>query len=150
MARTSFKSAITAVSTVLAAGAALLFTAGPAAAENPPYDGCPSWALCVYQHGGGLGSKAIIVPPAAGGHGSIARLTQIKFLNGESADNQVSSWINNSQCQAKFMDDPYGELHPSDLDFTSMWDWGAKGDYGAGSTKYYVNDRISSIQFWCP
>ncbi|MEW2116175.1 peptidase inhibitor family I36 protein [Streptomyces sp. NPDC005474] len=148
MARTFFKSATAAVSTALA-GAALLFTAVPAAAANPPYDGCPAWALCVYQHEGGTGSKAIIVPPAAGGGSSIARLHQIHFLNGDVADNQVSSWINNSQCSAKFMDDPYGELHPSDLDFTPTWSWGAKGDYGTGS-RTYVNDRISSVQFYCP
>ncbi|MEV6978548.1 peptidase inhibitor family I36 protein [Kitasatospora sp. NPDC093806] len=149
MARTSFKSATVALSAALA-GAALLFTAAPASAANPPYDGCPAWALCVYQHEGGTGSKAVITPPPAGGNGSIVRLYQVHFLNGDLADNQVSSWINNSQCSIKFWDDPTGELHPSDLDYTPTWSWGAKADYGNGSSKYYANDRISSLQFWCP
>ncbi|MEV0537563.1 peptidase inhibitor family I36 protein [Kitasatospora sp. NPDC050463] len=149
MAPTSLRLKTAAVAAGLA-GAALFATATPAAAENPPYDGCPAWALCLYQNGGGLGSKAIVTPPPAGGNQAIVRLTKVHFLNGDLADNQVSSWINNSQCSVKFWDDPYGELHPSDLDYTGTWNWGATSDYGAGTSESYNNDRISSLQFYCP
>ncbi|MFJ6382266.1 peptidase inhibitor family I36 protein [Kitasatospora sp. NPDC092039] len=152
MALKSLRLKTAAVASALA-GATLFAVAAPAtpaAAANAPYDGCPAWALCLYQHEGGTGSKAIVTPPPAGGNAAIVRLHSVHFLNGEIADNQVSSWINNSQCSAKFMDDPYGELHPSDLDYTETWHWGAKGDYGAGTSKSYVNDRVSSIHFYCP
>ncbi|MFF7455390.1 peptidase inhibitor family I36 protein [Kitasatospora sp. NPDC008115] len=145
MALKSFKLATAVASAV--AGAALLLSATPASAANPPYDGCPAWALCLYQHGGGTGSKAIVIPPSAGGGTEIVRLTKVHFLNGDLADNQVSSWINNSQCQIEFWDDPYGELHPSQVDVASSWAWGAKGDYASGG---YPNDRISSLRFYCP
>ncbi|MGA4844296.1 peptidase inhibitor family I36 protein [Streptomyces sp. G45] len=131
------------------ASAAMLLSAGPAAADNPPYSGCPEWALCLYQNGGGTGSKAIVTPPAAGGNAKIVRLTSTKFLNGEIADNQVSSWLNNSQCQIEFWDDPKGEFYPSDLDFAPSWQWGLKADYSFGTSKAYVNDRISSLRFYC-
>ncbi|MFC5667959.1 peptidase inhibitor family I36 protein [Kitasatospora misakiensis] len=149
MALKSFKSAATVVAGAVA-GAVLLLTATPASAANPPYDGCPAWALCLYQNGGGLGSKAIIVPPAAGGGSEIVRLTKVHFLNGDLANDQVSSWINNSQCQIEFWDDPYGELHPSQLDVASSWSWGTKGDYNAGTSTSYRNDRISGLRFYCP
>ncbi len=132
------------------AGAALLFTAAPASADNAPYSGCPDWALCLYQNGGGTGSKVVVTPPPAGGNTKIVRLTNTHFLNGDSADNQVSSWLNNSQCQVEFWDDPSGELHPSDLDFASTWHWGEKRDYAAGTPRYYDNDRLSSLRFYCP
>ncbi|GAA1389746.1 hypothetical protein GCM10009639_17790 [Kitasatospora putterlickiae] len=132
------------------AGAALLLSATPASAANPPYDGCPAWALCLYQNSGGTGSKAIVVPPAAGGNTEIVRLTKVHFLNNVLADNQVSSWINNSQCSIEFWDDPYGELHPSQVDYTPTWSWGAKADYDAGGPEYYNNDRISALRFYCP
>ncbi|MCQ4212815.1 peptidase inhibitor family I36 protein [Streptomyces longispororuber] len=148
MKLTSLKAAGAAVAGI-AAGAALLLSATPASAANPPYDGCPGWALCLYQDGGGAGSKAIITPPAAGGNTKIVRLTNTHFLNGQPADNQTSSWLNNSQCEIEFWDDPNGELHPSDLDFTPSWNWGAKGDY-VGTSKYYDNDRLSSLRFYCP
>ncbi|MEV0849276.1 peptidase inhibitor family I36 protein [Streptomyces sp. NPDC049954] len=133
-----------------AAGAALIFSAVPATAANPPYDGCPGWALCLYENGGGTGSKVIVTPPAAGGNTKIVRLTNTHFLNGVLADNQTSSWINNSQCEIEFWDDPNGELHPSDLDFASSWSWGTTGDYAAGTAKSYDNDRLSSLRFSCP
>ncbi|MFE2721574.1 peptidase inhibitor family I36 protein [Kitasatospora sp. NPDC059327] len=139
-----------AVVTGAVAGAVLLLTAVPASAANPPYDGCPAWALCLYQNGGGTGSKAIVVPPAAGGNTEIVRLTKVHFLNGDLANDQVSSWVNNSQCQIEFWDDPYGELHPSQVDFASSWQWGAKADYDASSSHYYLNDRISALRFYCP
>ncbi|MFE2105844.1 peptidase inhibitor family I36 protein [Kitasatospora sp. NPDC059463] len=137
--------------TVLAgavAAAALLLTATPASAANPPYDGCPGWALCLYQNGGGTGSKAIVTAPPAGS-GSIVRLTQVHFLNGDLANNQVSSWINNTQCGIEFWDDPYGELHPSILDYAPAWSWGYKGDYDAGTNHNYLNDRMSGLRFSC-
>ncbi|WP_406110996.1 peptidase inhibitor family I36 protein [Kitasatospora purpeofusca] len=149
MALKSFKSAATVVAGAVA-GAVMLLTATPASAANPPYDGCPAWALCLYQNGGGLGSKAIVVPPPAGGGYEIVRLTKVHFLNGDLANDQVSSWINNSQCQIEFWDDAYGELHPSQLDFASSWSWGTKGDYNAGTSMYYNNDRISGLRFYCP
>ncbi|MEU5686040.1 peptidase inhibitor family I36 protein [Streptomyces venezuelae] len=132
------------------AGAALLFAAAPASAANAPYDGCPAWALCLYQNGGGTGSKVIVTPPSAGGNTKIVRLTNTHFLNGELADNQTSSWLNNSQCQIEFWDDPNGEMHPSDLDFASSWSWGRKADYGFGTSQSYNNDRLSSLRFYCP
>ena len=149
MKLTSFKT-IGAVVASGAAAAALLLSASPASATNPPYDGCPQWALCLYQDGGGAGSKKIVTPPAAGGNTKIVRLTNAYFLNGEFADNQTSSWLNNSQCSVEFWDDPNGEMHPSDLDYTPTWNWGAKGDYAAGTSKYYNNDRLSSLRFYCP
>ncbi|WP_184503150.1 peptidase inhibitor family I36 protein [Streptomyces botrytidirepellens] len=149
MAFKSFKLATAAVASAVA-GATLLVTATPASAANPPYDGCPGWALCLYQNGGGTGSKAIVTPPPAGGNGAIVRLPNVQFLNGDPADNQVSSWLNNSQCQIEFWDDPSGELHPSDLDFAPSWNWGRTADYAAGTDHYYLNDRISSLRFYCP
>ncbi|MFI6645373.1 peptidase inhibitor family I36 protein [Streptomyces sp. NPDC050504] len=145
----SFKLAATAV-TSAAAAAAMLFSATPASADNAPYSDCPAWALCLYQHGGGTGSKVVVTPPAAGGNTKIVRLTNTHFLNKEPADNAVSSWLNNSQCQIEFWDDPNGELHPSDLDFAESWHWGLKRDYGTGSSQYYNNDRLSSLRFYCP
>lgn len=132
------------------AGAALLFSAGPASADNPPYSDCPAWALCLYQNGGGTGSKVVVTPPPAGGNTKIVRLINTHFLNGELADNQVSSWLNNSQCSVQFWDDSSGELHPSDLDYAPSWQWGLKGDYAFGTSKAYNNDRISSFRFYCP
>ncbi|MFE7559803.1 peptidase inhibitor family I36 protein [Kitasatospora sp. NPDC057500] len=148
MALKSFKPATAVASAV--AGAVLLLSATPASAANPPYDGCPAWALCLYQNSGGTGTKAIVVPPAAGGSTEIVRLTKVHFLNNVLADNQVSSWLNNSQCSVEFWDDPYGELHPSQVDYTPTWSWGAKADYDTGGPEYYKNDRISSLRFYCP
>ncbi|GGZ21131.1 peptidase inhibitor family I36 protein [Streptomyces nitrosporeus] len=144
-----FSSAAT-VCAGLLTGAALLLSAAPASAANPPYDGCPDWALCLYQNGGGTGSKLIVTPPAAGGNTKIVRLTDASFLNGSPADNQVSSWLNNSQCQVEFWDDPKGEFHPSDVDFAPSWNWGLKGDYTFGTPGAIYNDRISSFRFYCP
>ncbi|NEA49488.1 peptidase inhibitor family I36 protein [Streptomyces sp. SID10815] len=149
MILTSLKSATAAVATA-AAGAALLFSATPASAANPPYDGCPGWALCLYQNGGGTGSKAIVTPPPAGGTTAIVRMSNVHFLNGDPADNQVSSWLNNSQCAIEFWDDPQGELHFSQIDYASSWNWGLTGDYAYGTSKSYDNDRISSLRFSCP
>lgn len=148
MALKSFKARTAAVAGAVAATA--LLSAAPAFADNPPYSGCPDWALCLYQDGGGKGSKVIVTPPPAGGNTKIVRLINTHFLNHELADNQVSSWLNNSQCQIEFWDDPNGELHPSDVDFAQSWHWGEKGDYSAGTSKYYNNDRISSMRFYCP
>ncbi|MFB6891443.1 peptidase inhibitor family I36 protein [Kitasatospora sp. NPDC056327] len=144
----SFKPATAAVAGAVA-GAVLFLTASPASAANPPYDGCPAWALCLYQHEGGTGSKAIITPPPAGGNAATVRLPKVHFLNGDIADNQVSSWINNSQCEIRFWDDPYGDLHPSDLDYAPAWNWGYKADYGQGGSVSYKNDRMSGLAFYC-
>ncbi|MFJ7909138.1 peptidase inhibitor family I36 protein [Kitasatospora sp. NPDC096204] len=144
----SFKLAITAVAGAIT-GAMMFLSATPASAANPPYDGCPDWALCLYQNSSGTGSKAIVIPPPAGSGGLIVRLTQVHFLNGTLADNQVSSWINNSQCSVEFWDDPYGELHPSQVDYAPAWSWGKKADYDAGGPDYYKNDRISGLRFGC-
>ncbi|MET8540910.1 peptidase inhibitor family I36 protein [Kitasatospora sp. NPDC004799] len=149
MALTSLRLRAAALATALA-GSALLSVATPASAANPPYDGCPAWALCLYQHEGGTGSKAVITPPAAGGHSETVRLPYVKFLNGDPADNQVSSWINNSQCEIRFWDDAWGDLHPSDLDYAPWWSWGYKADYGPGSSVSYKNDRMSGLAFYCP
>ncbi|MEU8583209.1 peptidase inhibitor family I36 protein [Streptomyces abikoensis] len=89
-------------------GAALLLSAGPASADNPPYSECPGWALCFYQNGGGTGSKVVVTPPPAGGNTKTVRLINTHVLNGELAGNQVSSWLNNSQCSVQFWDDPSG------------------------------------------
>ncbi|MFG3283421.1 peptidase inhibitor family I36 protein [Streptomyces sp. NPDC048111] len=145
-----FSRATVAAVTSTVAAAALLLSAAPASADNAPYSGCPDWALCLYQNGGGTGSKVIVTPPPAGKNSKIVRLINTHFLNGDLADNQVSSWLNNSQCQIEFWDDSSGELHPSDLDFAQSWHWGEKGDYAAGTSKYYNNDRLSSLRFYCP
>lgn len=136
MSLKSFKAAAVVAGAV--AGAAFLFPAAPASAVNPPYADCPGWALCLYQHGGGTGSKAIITPAT----GNVV-LYSVHFLNGELANNQVSSWLNNSNCQVKFVDDPN---HFSDLDFTPVNQYGAKGDW----TNKYANDKLTGVQFYCP
>ncbi|QNP65875.1 peptidase inhibitor family I36 protein [Streptomyces genisteinicus] len=127
-----------ALATGVVAGAALLSAAAPASAANPPYSGCPSWALCLYQHGGGTGSKAIITPTAG-----MVTLYSVHFLNGDLANNQASSWLNNSTCQVRFVDDPYNH---SDLDFTPSHQYGATGDW-AGQ---FANDRLTGVHFSCP
>jgi hypothetical protein len=131
-------------------GALLTFSTTPANAANPPYSGCPGWALCLYENGGGTGSKEIVTPPPAGGNTLIVRLLGNHFLNGDVVDNNTSSWINNSQCQIEFWDDPSGELHPSQVDFAPSWSWGTTSDYSFGTPEAYANDRISSLRFYCP
>ena len=131
----SFKAAL---ATSVVACAVLLSAAGPASAANPPYADCPGWALCLYQHGGGTGSKAIITPTPG-----MITLYSVRFLNGDPANNQVSSWLNNSTCQVKFVDDP---AHYSDLDFTPTNQYGARGDWA----DEYANDKLTTVQFYCP
>jgi hypothetical protein len=144
----SFKLAA-AVAAGAVAGAALLFSAAPASAANPPYDGCPGWALCLYQNGGGTGSKAIITPPAAGGHSAKVTLYSTHFLNGELANNQVSSWLNNSNCSVQFMDDP-DSPYPMNLDYAPAYNWGRTGDWSFGTPNAASNDRLSGFWFYCP
>jgi hypothetical protein len=131
------------------AGAALISTAAPAAAANPPYSGCDGWRLCLYENGGGAGSKEILIAPPAG-TSQIVHLKGHHFVNGDEVDNNVSSWINNSQCSVEFWDDPNGELHPSLIDTASQWQWGATHDYAFGTPLSYLNDRISSLRITCP
>ncbi|MDX6259826.1 MAG: hypothetical protein QOH84_1514 [Kribbellaceae bacterium] len=140
---------------VSAVAGTLIFAAVPASAStaastaNPPYDGCPGWALCLYENGGGLGSKLVLTPPPAGSGDQIVHLVGKHFLNGDSADNATSSWLNNSQCSVTFWDDPSGELHPSDVDYAPAWTWGRTADYSFGTPSAYRNDRISSLRFGC-
>lgn len=138
MGSVGMKSLKAALATGVAASAALLSAAAPASAANPPYADCPGWALCLYQHGGGTGSKAVITPASGN-----VNLYSVHFLNGDLANNQVSSWLNNSTCQVKFVDDP---AHYSDLDFTPTHQYGARGDW-AGE---YANDKLTTVQFYCP
>ncbi|MFJ9950841.1 hypothetical protein [Kitasatospora sp. NPDC091207] len=48
------------------------------------------------------------------------RLTKVHFLNGDLANDQVSSWLNNSQCQIEFWDGPNGTLLTN---FTSPFEY---------------------------
>lgn len=123
-------------------------TTAPANAANPPYDGCPGWALCLYENGGGTGSKLVLTAPPAGSS-QIVHLIGKHFLNGDAADNNTSSWINNSQCSVEFWDDPSGELHPSQIDYTASWAWGRTSDYTFGTPEASTNDRISSLRISC-
>ncbi len=142
-----FKTAVAVAATAVAAGATIL-SAAPASAA---YDGCPAWALCLYQHSGGTGSKAIITPPAAGGHVLSVSLVGNRFLNGDSAYRSVSSWINNSQCQVEFWDSNVPGLETGmQLDFAQSWHWGATGSYVPGASNYYSNDKLASVRFYCP
>jgi hypothetical protein len=136
-----------AAATSAVAGAALLFPAAPASATNPPYADCPGWALCLYQHGGGTGSKAIITLPAAGSgaYGTkTVRLYDTHFLNGELANNQVSSWLNNSTCWIVFLDYP-DSSYGGELDHALGAYWGETRDW-AGQ---WQNDSLSGLWISC-
>jgi hypothetical protein len=128
------------------AGTALIFSAAPASATNPPYSGCPGWALCLYKDSNGSGSKAIITPPAAGGHAASVTLYSTHFLNGELANNQATSWLNNSNCQIEFWDDP-DSTDPFQLDLAPSNNWGRTRDVSA---EPWANDKLSGVRFWCP
>ncbi|MEV5176867.1 peptidase inhibitor family I36 protein [Streptomyces flaveolus] len=138
-----------ALASAAVAGAALLSLATPASATNPPYDGCPAWALCLYQDADGAGSKAIITPPAAGGHTASVTLYSVSFLNGINANNQVSSWLNNSQCQVQFYDNPESDS-PWQIDFAPSWNWGRTGTWNNPGPMSWANDHLSGVRFYCP
>jgi hypothetical protein len=139
----------TAVAASTVAGAALFATAAPASATNPPYADCPAWALCLYQDADGAGTKAIITPPAAGGHSADVTLYNVHFLNGILANNQVSSWLNNSQCQVYFWDEQ-GQVYPQRLDYAPAWNWGRTGTWNNPGPMGWANDHLSFLQFYCP
>jgi hypothetical protein len=141
----SFKlAAAAAVSAV--SGAALIFSATPASATNPPYDGCPGWALCLYKDSNGAGTKAIITPPAAGSRTTVrVFLYSTHFLNGELANNQATSWLNNSNCQVTFWDD-LEQPYSYQIDFAPANNWGYTEDVGGT----YGNDKLSGVVFYCP
>lgn len=141
----SIKVAAAAVASAVGA-AALVLPATPASAANPPYSGCPGWALCLYKDANGAGSKAIITPPAAGNHTANVTLYSTHFLNGELANNQATSWLNNSNCQIEFWDDP-GSTSPFLLDFAPSNNWGRTRDVSA---EPWFNDKLSGVRFWCP
>ncbi|WP_329044494.1 peptidase inhibitor family I36 protein [Streptomyces sp. NBC_01422] len=139
MKRASFKLA-SAIAAGMVAGASLLFSAGSAVAANSAYDGCPGWALCLYQHQGGTGSKAVINP--ADGW---VKLYKVHFLNGELANNQTTSWLNNSTCSVSFWDNP-DEPYTAQLDWVEKNKYGSKNDWSGTSS----NDRLGGVQFDCP
>ncbi|MEU1081639.1 peptidase inhibitor family I36 protein [Streptomyces sp. NPDC005908] len=139
---------LTAAAATAVAGTSLLLSAPSATAANAPYADCPGWALCLYQDGGGAGSKVILTPPPTGSPSQMVYLIGKHFLNGQAADNQTSSWLNNSQCGIEFYDDPNGDLHPSLIDSAPSWNWGLKHDYSYGTPQAYLNDRVSSLRFY--
>ena len=145
--RLKFKLATAVAASAVAAAAALFATAAPASAVNPPYSGCPSWSLCLYQNGGGYGTK-VIVALTPGSKSTQLTLYDVHFLNGIIANNQVSSWLNNSNCYAYFWDEP-GQVNPPLLDFAPLNAWGATGDFSFGGPKQWANDRLSFLQFYC-
>ena len=147
--RLKFKLATAVAASAFAAAAALFATAAPASATNPPYSGCPGWSLCLYQDGNGAGTKAIIIPPAAGGGSSVWKLYNVNFLNGINANNQVSSWLNNSNCQVQFFDE-IGPMDSPQLDFAPSFHWGRTGDFSFGGPLQWANDSLSGVQFYCP
>jgi len=99
----------------------------------------------LYKNLNGSGTKAIITPPASGSGGVWVRLYSTHFLNGELADNQVTSWLNNTNCELLFVDDP--DAHsPFQLGFVSTYNYGAKGDWAY----QYANDKLSGIRIYCP
>jgi hypothetical protein len=144
MKLSSFKRAVVATATA-AAGAAMLFSATPASAANPPYDGCPGWAICLYENVNGGGSKVIVTPDASGVTRNVS-LTSAHFLNGKGANDQVTSWLNNTNCQVIFYDAPPGNGNVLQIGFASSNNYGARGDW----TNTMYNDRLSGLQYFCP
>jgi hypothetical protein len=106
------------------------------------YDKCPDRSLCLYQDWHGKGSKAIITPYQQGElysfHGNI------RFLNGQDANDQVSSLYNRSRfCVELFPDFGRGGTDVS---------WAAPEqqlDYSPDRPNQQVrfNDQFSSVLF---
>ncbi|MYZ37674.1 MULTISPECIES: peptidase inhibitor family I36 protein [unclassified Streptomyces] len=143
----SFRRASVAAVTAVA-GVAMLFSATPASAANPPYDGCPGWAICLYEHENGGGSKVIITPDVFGKITTFS-VAKAHFLNGKGANDQVTSWLNNTNCEVRFYDQapsPTGWTgYPLMIDRTPHDNYGARGDW----TGTNHNDWLSGIDYHC-
>lgn len=139
---------------VIAAAAvlAMLFSATTAAADNPPYHGCPSWAICLYEHQNGGGSKVIVTPDQWGRTAAFS-VAKAHFLNGMGANDQVTSWLNNTTCQVNFYDlapgpDGYTGYggHLGAGDYAPAGQYGARYDFSGA----WGNDRLSGLTYYCP
>jgi hypothetical protein len=109
------------------------------------WSGCPDQAICLYKNGGGTGSKVIIGGYFGPGTSGRVRLDGVNFLDGSGANNQVSSWLNNTNCSLTFIDNPDGDS-PTILDSAPGYHYGRTGDW----TGAYANDKLSMIQIdWC-
>jgi Peptidase inhibitor family I36 len=115
----------------------------PEASAN--YDGCPVSALCLYQNQNGTGSKAIIndtpgfifdFPGQPGRMG-------INFLNGQNANDQVSSAFNRSTACTLLFRDIGGQPRDSSIVFLGP---GQRADLSQPG----FNDTFSSVQFQDP
>jgi hypothetical protein len=108
------------------------------------YSGCPDQAICLYKDGGGTGSKVIIGGSFnVGTHGDV-RLEGVNFLDGSGANNQVTSWLNNTNCDLSFIDNPDGDS-PLILGYSLRYHYGQTGDW-SGS---YSNDKLSMVRINC-
>ncbi|MEU6602880.1 peptidase inhibitor family I36 protein [Streptomyces flaveolus] len=135
------------VTATAVAGAALLSLSTPASATNPPYDGCPAPAICLYKNGGGTGSKVIIGGSfTPGTWGARVTLDDTNFLDGTSANNQVTSWLNNTNCRLNFYDAILPAQIDGWMDSTPEYHWGATGDWSFTGN----NDRLSTVVIDCP
>ena len=115
--------------------AGLAAVLSPAASAN--YDNCPNGYLCLYQHANGTGSKAILT-----GHAGYAwNFSNVYFLNGVNANDQVSSVFNRTSWCAVF-------YRNYDLQYwdTSWVGRGQRRDYGWGAVESRFNDILSSVQ----
>lgn len=129
------------LSMALAPLSGLLILAGPSPAFAN-YDKCPDRSLCLYQDINGRGSKAIITPRQNGELYSFRG--PIKFLNGQDANDQVSSLYNKS--------DYCVEMFPDFGGYGTDVSWAApdqKNDYGPAepNQQYRFNDQFSSVLF---
>ncbi|MCE7001987.1 peptidase inhibitor family I36 protein [Kibdelosporangium philippinense] len=86
------------IGVVVAGLIALGVTLAPAtSAANSSWSGCPSNSLCMWKHSDGRGTKAIV--PLPSNRTSLNwDMSRLPFLNGESSDNQVSSWAFDRIC----------------------------------------------------
>ncbi|MEV7815564.1 peptidase inhibitor family I36 protein [Streptomyces flaveolus] len=133
------------VASAAVAGAALLSLAAPASATNPPYDGCPDQAICLYKNGGGTGSKVIIGGSFSPGSDGIVSLQGVNFLDGTSSINQVSSWINKTNCQIDFFDAIIPAENDGYMDTAPSYHYGLTRDWANTGN----NDRLSSLHVHC-
>jgi len=127
------------------AGAAMFSSAIPAAAANPPFSGCPTPAVCLYKDSGGTGSKKIIDGNFSSGTLRIVDLAGLHFLDGSPANNEVSSWKNNTNCILTFIDDPQSDS-PLIIGSSGPNTFGQTGDFGGNAT---FNDKLSRVQINC-
>lgn len=123
-----------------------VFGLAPAAsAANPPWSGCSGNLVCFYQDGNGMGSKFYLSLPAGGG-GEIYNLVILKFLNGQFANDQISS-VSAPRCSFTFYSN-YGFNVPDNGGFYYNWTATQQVPYLDFSGSL-LNDQISSIRWTC-